>query len=1006
MRGQIGTTTVDLGPPRQRCLLAALLLATPRPVTADVLTGCIWGTDPPPRARNLLATYVSRLRRILDTAAATSGTRAPVIPSGDGGYAVRCDPADVDVHLARALADRARVALAAGRANAADDLLTEALALCEGTPLSGLSGEWAERTREQLGAERLGLVVERARLRLDLDRPADVIADLAAEADAHPVHEQLTGQYMLALYRAGRSTEALAAYRRLRDRTREEFGVEPAEDLRRLHQRILQEDPALAGSAGAAPRPAQLPPDVPDFTGRAAEVGRLTDLLTAAGRQARPVVAFCTGSPGAGKTALAVHIGHRLRDLFRDGQLYLNLRGSGAAPAEPADALADLLRTLGVAPAALAADVEGRVRQLRGRLAGRQVLLVLDDAASAEQVRPLLPETPGCAAIVTGRRRLADLAADWTLDLPELTAVEAVTLLASIVGGERCAAERDAAARIVELCGRLPLAVRIAGARLASHEHWKVRRLAHRLADERRRLSELHAGDLAVRVSFAVGYEALPPASRRALCLFAAVQAPDVAGWAVAALLDLPPAEAADVMEHLVDVRLVDVGATDAPGQVRYYCHDLVRLFALERLAGEIDAPSEACAVRRVADAAVELATVAGAELLRGRHLLAGPPAGYLVPDEMVRRVRGAAHEWMMAEQQLMYDLARDANRRGWWAHVCALADRLMYPLEIGGAGPAWLGVQELAVAAAQRGPDRAALARAHTAVAYLQWMRGQWAQAQSHVDAAYEALDRDDGYGWACVAYAHSFLLWERGEWAENFAVLHRCLTIFREAGDTDREARVLCNLGYAHSAQGDFDRALEHLRDSLRLFRSAGFRLNVANLLVQIGAVRRSQGCADDAIDHLAAGLAIFEEYHAQRPQAQALFQLASAYAGQKRYAEAAAALDRGLELTRDFGDTQGEAIILYKMGAVRTGLGEPHEAAAALTDALAIFDSLGARQWQARTRQELGSAYAALGRDDDADREWAAAEGIFTGLGMPEAGQVRLLRDALGHARSNGG
>ncbi|RAY11006.1 AfsR family transcriptional regulator [Actinomadura craniellae] len=629
VRAWRGTTELELGAPQQQAMLAALLLRRNRTASAGDLVDALWGEEPPARATGTLRTYASRLRRALEA----DRSRPEILVSAGDGYALRVpanalDSAVFEEHVAAAA--RAR---AGGDPAAAVDLLRAADGMWAGTPLAGLPGPYAEAQRIRLGERRLAALRTRLETELELGRHTTVVEELTALVDEHPLHEPLRRLLMLALYRGGRRAEALGVFSAAERVLGEELGVGPDPELADLHRRILRGDPGLAAPARPAgppglpapppAPPAQLPSDVPDFTGRAEIAARLRADLAAGpgeGSQATRTV-LLSGIGGVGKSALAVHVAHAVRDHFPDGQLYTDLRGAGDDPADPAEVLAGFLRALGVAETTIPAGRQERAALFRSRLAGRRVLVLLDDARDAAQVRPLLPGTPSCAVLVTGRARTTGLALSRQVDLDALAPGEAVALLARIAGADRVAAEPDAAGQVAAACGFLPLAVRIAAARLAARPAWRLARFAERLARERNRLAELRAGDLAVTASFRLGYDQLAPDLARAFRLLALPEGPGISLPAAAALLDLPADDAGILVESLVDLGLLESSQPD-----RYRYHDLLRLFA-RTLAEEEDGP----AGRRAAlDRLVHhhlVAATALYQLLRPSRLFPAVPA-------------------------------------------------------------------------------------------------------------------------------------------------------------------------------------------------------------------------------------------------------------------------------------------------------------------------------------------------------------------------------------------
>ncbi|MBX6722955.1 MAG: AAA family ATPase, partial [Dactylosporangium sp.] len=441
----VGCRPAAAGSPKQQILLAALALDLNQAVPVEILVERLWGDHPPTAARSSLYAYVTRIRRLL---AATADSRPPIRLCRRGsGYALEADPETVDIHRVRDLVRRAREA---GGSPEALALLRQALGCWRGEPLAGLSGDWVERVREGLERERLDVLIARFDLELRLSRPEPVIGELSAAVAAHPLAEPLVGQLMVALYRSGRVSEALACFADARRRIREHLGVEPGRDLRDLHQRMLRDDPDLGVDHAPPPRtlavatsatavtPAQLPPDVAAFVGRGREL-RTLDTMSTTGPA--PVIVI-TGPAGVGKTALAVHWAHRAAARFDHGQLYVDMLGyHERAPMAPAVALARCLRALGVTT--IPSDIDELTGAFRSLVRGRRLLLVLDNVRSAEQVRPLLPAGPGCCVVVTSRQRLDGLVARDGAQMVTLKAQdtdEACALLEQLIGARRVSA--------------------------------------------------------------------------------------------------------------------------------------------------------------------------------------------------------------------------------------------------------------------------------------------------------------------------------------------------------------------------------------------------------------------------------------------------------------------------------------------------------------------------------------------------------------------------------------
>jgi DNA-binding SARP family transcriptional activator len=565
VRAWRGTAELALGPAQRRAVLAMLLLRRGQPLTAAELVDGLWGAAAPPRAIGALRTHVAALRALFEPDRSARSPARILVSVGDG-YALRVPAGAVDlVVVAQRLAE-VRDLQDAGDLAGARELLAGCLLLWRGEALAGVSGPFLDAQRVRIAERRLNTVETFLETRLELDHDPQLIPDLVALTAEHPLRERARGLLMRALDRAGRHADALKVYAEVRDLLADRLGLDPSPELTALHQRIRHATATVSGRVLAPP--AQLPADPVDFTGRTDLADQLVDRL-----RGRSVLAIGTvsGMPGVGKSALAVHVAHRLTGDFPDGQLYVDLRGSTDRPASPGLVLGAFLRAVGHPETDLPSTVDDRAGLFRTSLAGKRMLLVLDDARDAEQVRPLLPGTPGSAVLVTSRTILAALPATAITQLDVLSHDEALELFTGIVGEQRARAEPAATTRIIAACALLPLAVRIAGDRLAARPRWSIAALAARLADERGRLTELGTAELTVADTFLSSYRALDPDQARAFRLLASTDPPDLP---VATILDLPPDQAERVCESLVDKGLL---TSPAPG--RYGCHELLRLF-------------------------------------------------------------------------------------------------------------------------------------------------------------------------------------------------------------------------------------------------------------------------------------------------------------------------------------------------------------------------------------------------------------------------------------------
>ncbi|MFJ2257198.1 BTAD domain-containing putative transcriptional regulator [Streptomyces sp. NPDC087844] len=624
----------------------------------------LWTGEPPSTAVSVVRTYLSRLRSLF-------GRVVPgkqVLVSASGGYALRVADECLDLTVFERQVDEARGLATA----AAAEKMRSALKAWTGLPLSGVPGPFAEVERTRLSELRLS--VTEACIECELERGAhrQVVPELIALTAAHPLRERLCGQLMLALYRSDRQAEALAVFHDTRQTLAEQLGIEPGPTLQDLLSRILRSDPSVVADStdqkerSSSVRPAQLPADLADFTGRVSEVARLTELLLDRTGTAAPV-AVLTGMGGAGKTALAVHTAHRVEKHFPGGQLYVDLRGADGVPADPKDVLGFFLRTLGHPDQSIPADLEERAAVYRSVLAERQLLVLLDNARAAEQVRPLLPGSSNSAAVVTSRSRLISVPATGRFSVDVFDLRTAGELFRRVVGSSRTTAEHLTVLRVIELCGGLPLAVRIIASRVAVHPEWPISDVLERLLDEQRRLGELRIEQLTVESCFHLGYTQLNPEQARSLRVLSLLELPVIELGEASAVLDLAEGE----VERLLD-SLFSAGVLESPAPGRYRYHDLIRLFARRRAAEENEATMRPEAVARLVD--YFQATARNAyELLRPGHTL---PLGFKATKVQGQSFRNEAAAMRWASRRLTDALSVVAQ--GAEEHTAAAADLLI----------------------------------------------------------------------------------------------------------------------------------------------------------------------------------------------------------------------------------------------------------------------------------------------------------------------------------------
>ncbi|MCG7210573.1 AfsR/SARP family transcriptional regulator [Streptomyces arenae] len=931
---------LNTGSPQQRALLAALLLREGRTATAAELIDALWGAEPPSQALAAVRTYASRLRKILDPG---------VLVSESGGYAVRgLGEGALDLAAAQDLAAEAEKARGAGDLSQARDVLNRALALWDGEPLAGVPGPYADAQRVRLEEWRLQLLESRLDMDLEQGCHAEAVSELTALTAAHPLRERLRELLMLALYRSGRQAEALAVYADTRRLLAEELGVDPRPGLRELQQRILRADPALAepSAPAAAPpaapvRPAQLPATVPDFTGRSAFVAELSEVLASAEGRVMAVSALA-GIGGVGKTTLAVHVAHQARAAFPDGQLYVDLQGAGAQAAEPETVLGSFLRALGTPDSAVPDSLDDRAALYRSVLDGRRVLVLLDNAKDAAQIRPLLPGTEGCAALVTSRVRMVDLAGAHLVDLDVMSPDEALQLFTRIVGEERVASEREAALDVVAACGFLPLAIRIAASRLAARRTWTVSVLAAKLADERRRLDELQAGDLAVKATFELGYGQLEPAQARAFRLLGLADGPDISLAAAAAVLALPSEETEDLLESLVDTSLLE---SAAPG--RYRLHDLVRLYARACAERDEQPPGEReAALSRLLD--FYLATAAGVYAIERpgdrtvEHL---EPTGY--PGLSFTSHR-AALDWLYAEADCLLACARQSVRRG---RLRGAIDLLWVVKDLAESGANARDYEVAATAvrdAAQTQADPLAEGRARMAITNVHIVAGRFDLADEEAAQAMKlAAATRDPLPSGVTPNDRGIIALYQGRHHDGEAHLNLAIANYRADGNRPGEASALCNLSRIQLATGRVAEAVRLAGEGVAIYDTLGHTLRGANARYALGLALTQAGQPEQALDCLDDALSVFQESRQRLWEGMTIFRMAEVHLWAHRPAQAATMAEQSLSLLRGIGGEWRHANVLTVLGRSLRDIGHSDRARACWREALTVFEQLGAHE-----------------------------------------------------------
>ncbi|MFI6502504.1 AfsR/SARP family transcriptional regulator [Nonomuraea typhae] len=892
---------LHLGGSLQRVVMAMLLLEANRVVPLERMIEAAWGENPPGTARNQVQIRISQLRRVLrDTAPPyqTLITRPPgyLVKVGPG----RLDLAEFDELVARAGGEQPVQAARTLRA---------ALALWRGPALSDVDSDLIRPVVHDLEERRLLAHEQCLELELGLGRHLQLVGELRRLTQAHPLRERMHQHLMLALYRSGRQAEALDAYRAYREMLLDTLGLEPGDELRRLELAVLNQDSELDGPAPlvrAVPVPRQLPPMISTLSGRDEEMVRVAGMLTGEPAPGPLPVAAIVGRAGVGKTELAVHAAHELAAHYPDGQLYVDLRGGQN---DPADVLSMFLRALGAGTIPRSAEERGAL--FRSTVAGRRLLVLLDNAGSFEQVWPLLPGGAPCGVLVTCRERPVGLTEHWVVRLEVLDDVGALTLLTGDVGEARAAAEPAALRRLAVQCGGMPLALRIAGARLARRPHWTVETLVGMLSDSRTMLDVLSHGDLEVRASLEVSYRGLSVRARTLLRRIGLTDSPQMTGWLAGALLD---ADATAALDELADASLLT-----RRGE-RHVIHDLVRAFAGERALVEETGDQRLAALDRACSTFFHLSERAHERFYGGHFTLlrgkgGSPPSTPAPADEIIGADPLA---WLDGERATLLALVRQSAAHGLDELCWSIAMTAITLFETHGYFDEWRAVSELALRACRESGN----------------IRGEGA-----------------------MVYSLSSLAVFQQRYGEAHPMLTRALELFDQVGETHGRALALRNMAMVERMRGESEAARGRYEQALPLLRAAGDRAAEAHALVNLGVIHLERGSLDEGGPMLEEALSIFRMEGVPRGEAQALNSIGRLALLRGENQRALSAFEAAAVIVREVRDRIGEAYVLQGIAEARIALGQAEEAKGTLSTALDLAERLGERLIAGRIRLNLG-------------------------------------------------
>ena len=958
---------------RQQIVLMMLLLEANRPVPVERLIEAVWDDAPPATARGQIQICMSMLRKSF----ADVG-HADIITTRTAGYQCTVADDDLDLFVFDQLVRDARRLAGEGRSAEADELYIRAIALWRGDTMTTANSRVLEAVATRLAEQRGAVMEEQAELRLRLGLHHDLVRDLKDMVARYPLRERLRAMLMTALYRSGRQAEALEVYRAGRRVLVDELGIEPGNELRRLEQAILAGEMGSDGPTAvtpaaplAAPAPAPvaiprlLPGDVIDFTGHAEVVAQIRAALERdeLGGRSRgvPTIAI-TGKPGVGKTTLAVHIGHELVDAYPDGQLYVKLNGMSSRPVSPEQALERFLRAMGVPGTAVPEGLDERAELFRQSIADKKVLVVLDDAVDERQVRSLLPGSPSSAAIVTSRYRLTGLPGAIQVEVDVLASEAAMELLVKILGSSRIYTELGASMELTSLCCGLPIALRIAAARLAARPHWTVSELVERLAVESQRLDELAHRDLGIRANLAPSYEMLSPRAQRLFRLLGMPETADFPSWIAAPLLDRPAGEASDVLEELVDSHFVDVERAIHGGAVRFRLHDLVRAYAREHLLSDESSGDRARALGRTLGAWLYITSEAHRREYGGDHTL----------------VHGSAERWPLDERVINRELTDPLT---WYEHE-------RYGIIAAVRQAAGLGLDELC------------WDLAITAVTLFEARSyfDDWRITHEIALAEVRRAGNRRGEAGDAVLARHPTPL--RATLRRSPAASERRRCVVRRAGRYRGRALTQRNLATLDRLQGRLSGAMSRGREALDGFRATGDHIGAAHVLASLAQVHADLGEWAQAEQLLLDAMRAVDEAGGNgRVLAQIRCRLGDICLDQERHDEADDHFGRALDLVRQRGDAVGEAYALLGLGTVATRRGDHAVADTNLQRAVSLAQQIANRLLTARTRVAIGERYLAAADASRALAEFNLALVLFGELKAPlrRASTLRSAGDA---------
>jgi DNA-binding SARP family transcriptional activator len=955
--------SVSLRSNRQRVVLAMLLLNANYVVPIDRLIEALWEHGPPTTAKSQVQTCVSALRQLLKNAETDSS-----ITTWPTGYEIRVADAELDAAAFKSLVSSGLAAVAAGRPEDAVADLRSALGMWRGTAAADVESPTAQAAATRLNEDRMSALEDCIELELGLGRHHELIGELAALVKEYPLRERLRAHHMLALYRADRQVEALDSFREVRQLFIDELGVEPGKELCDLQQAILAREQLLEADASAgwlkpvarsqAETPQQLPAALANFTGRADTLEELAGILTPiapddAAVTYLPMVSLY-GKGGVGKTALAVQAAHAVQDRYTDGQLFVHLHEGDGQPITAYELLGRFLRAFDIPAAAVPNTLDERVSAYRSLLASRRVLVVLDDAESASQLAPLIPGEPTSAVIVTSRNMMSSLEGARHFEITDLDEDTSTRLIGRLLGPERLAGQEAAARELARLCDRLPLALRIAAAKLLERPHWRIEQMVRRMTDESKRLDELAAAGAGIRATLSVTYRSLSIPMRRLLVRLSLIEAPDFAPWICAALLDTDPERADDLLDALIQAHLVEPQIGEH-GEARFRLHDLVRIYAREQLAAEAPVTERAGVLERLLSCWLFLVREAHGRARGGDFgVLHGHAALWQLPEDVVARLLDKPLDWLRMEHAGLVSAIMQACRAGLDELCWDLAFTSVTLFELENQADDWRKTHEAALEVTRRARNE----------------RGE-----------------------AAILYSLGNLeISERTGEASRY--VGSALAIFDRLGDVHGRALAMSALATIDRICGRYDEAAKRYREALTGLQEAGDKLCEIDVLANLAQIEMDRENLPEAERLLSQAFLSCQGIEARRARAQTEFRLGEYYLQAKDLDRAEQSFNAVLQAARDEGDRVGEAFALAGLVATRTEQGQYRSAEAGLADALHLSRQLSDNLIHVRTSFYGAELYVAMGAADRALGLLNEALAALSDVGPVPIWRIRIL------------